>query len=135
MMNKNDILKKLPLNSLPHDWIWNDNEINQTLESTYCCIILASAAVFDAILSKCIVINMQRELSGMGNFSDQLQDKFPLLKEVPDYKLSDRIKDAYENGLYYQKEFKKVQKYLKSSYNQVNDNSMEVFLKDFPTKK
>ena len=78
---------------------------------------------------------MQRELSGMGNFSDQLQEKFTLLKEVPDSDLSLRIKDVFDNSIYYEKEFIKIQKYLKSSYNQVNEKSLEVFLKGFPTIK
>ena len=45
------------------------------------------------------------------------------------------MKDVFDNSIYYEKEFIKIQKYLKSSYNQVNEKSLEVFLKGFPTIK
>jgi hypothetical protein len=133
MMKKNDILHKLPNESLPKNWAWNDSEINTALENMYCCIVLASASVFDAILSNCIVINLQRELSAMGNFSDYLQDKYPSLKEVPEYLLPERINDIFfaKKELYHN-EFIKIKEELINHLNPINDKTMSVFLTQKP---
>ena len=133
MMKKSDILKKLPLKNLPQNWKWNDSEIHKALENIYCCIVLASASVFDAILSNCIVINLQRELTAMGNFSDYLQEKYSYLKEVPEYLLTDRINDVFfTRKTFIQEEFKKIKEELVTHLNPINDETMSVFLTQLP---
>lgn len=133
MMKKRNILSKLYNKSLPTNWIWNDSEVNIALENIYCCIVLASASVFDAILCNCIVINLQRELTAMGNFSDYLQEKYPSLKEVPEYLLSDRINDIFfANKTKYQDEFIKIKEELITHLNPINDETMSVFLTQLP---
>jgi len=132
-MRKSNILKKLPNNSLPNKWTWNDSEINEALSSVFCCVVLASASVFDAILNNCVVINLQRELSGMGNFSDLFQKEFTVLKEVEDSNLSKKIKDIYENKNFYTNEFRKVKSRLIKAHNPINDLTMKCFLKEFPS--
>ena len=130
MIPKLEILKKLTDNKLPFDWEWNDMDIADAIDDKYCCVVLASASVFDAILSDCIVINMQRELSAMGNFGDILQEKYPLLKEVPDIDLSNRIVDIFSaNSNYYKTEFIKIKSELLEGLNPVNDSTLNVFLK------
>jgi hypothetical protein len=129
MMRKSEILNKLHNKSLPQNWIWNDLEVNKALENIYCCIVLASASVFDAILCNCIVINLQRELSAMGNFTDIMQEKYPSLKEVPDCMLPERINDIFfANKTSYQDEFTKIKKDLITYLNPINDETLRVFL-------
>jgi hypothetical protein len=131
MIVKSEILNKLPKNKLPNGWEWNDLDISEAIESRYCCIILASASIYDAILSDCIVISMQRELSSMGNFGDILQDKFSVLKEVPDEDLSTRIYDVFlGNKKFYRFEFEKIKLELLKGLNPVNESSLKVFLNE-----
>jgi len=132
MMVKTEILKKLPNNNLPYNWQWNDMEISEAIQDKFCCVVLASASIYDAILNNCIVINMQRELSAMGNFADILQDKYPLLKEVPDIDLSKRIDDIFsKNTNFYKLEFLKIKLELLQGLNPVNDTNLKVFINSY----
>lgn len=131
MIPKLEIQKKLPDNKLPFGWEWNDLDIADAIEDKYCCVILSSASVFDAIIGDCIVVIMQREFSAMGNFADILQDKFPILKEVPDEELVARIFDVFsKNSTYYVNEFEKIKSELLESINPVNDSTLKVFLNE-----
>ena len=135
MMIKTEILKKLPNNNLPYNWQWNDMEISEAIQDKFCCVVLASASIYDAILNNCIVINMQRELSAMGNFADILQEKYPLLKEVPDIDLSKRIDDIFsENTNFYKLEFLKIKSELLQGLNPVNDTNLKVFINSYEEK-
>ncbi len=135
MVVKSKILKKLPNFKLPNGWEWNYLDIYKAIENRYCCVVLASASIYDAILSDSIVINMQRELSSMGNAADILEDKFPVLKEVPDEELASRIFDVFSgNKTFYKNEFEKIKIELLEGLNPVNETTLKTFLNEQKTK-
>ncbi len=130
MMNKNDILKLLPENNLPNNWIWNDQEINDALTNVYCCITLSSASIYDAIINDCIVISIQRELSSMGNFADNFCNEFEVIKEINSNEILQRLNDIFFlNIKYYKEQFFQLKQMIINGLNPTNEINLNKFLK------
>jgi hypothetical protein len=131
MMNRDKIVEKIKDSKLPEGWQWNDMEISGALSNAECCVVLASAGAYDAILHNCIVITLQRELAAMGNFLDCLESEFPILKEVPDAELPLRLEEVFgQKRDWYIDEFRKVRDYLDVGLNPVSDERLSVFEKN-----
>jgi hypothetical protein len=131
MMNRDKIVERMKDSKLPEGWQWNDMEISGALSNAVCCVVLASAGAYDAVLHNCIVITLQRELATMGNYLDCLEDKFPILKEVPDAELPSRLEEVFgQKRDWYIDEFSKIRDYLEVGLNPVSDECLRVFEKN-----
>ena len=131
MMDKKKIIKGLKSKKLPSNWSWSDNEIHDDLNTHLFCVVLGSASVIDAVLNDCIVFPVQREFQRMGNFLDSLEEKFPIIKEISEEKLNEKIEDAFFfKNPYYLDEFQKIKSYLLSNLNEISTETLKVFEKN-----
>ena len=131
MMDKKKIIKGLKSKKLPSNWSWSDNEIHDDLNTHLFCVVLGSASVIDAVLNDCIVFPVQREFQRMGNFLDSLEEKFPIIKEISEEKLNEKIEDAFFfKNPYYLDEFQKIKSYLLNNLNEISTETLKVFEKN-----
>lgn len=131
MMDRKHIINHLNDKKLPNNWSWSDNEIHDDLNTHLYCVVLGSASIIDAVLNDCIVFPVQREFQRMGNFLDSLEDKFPIIKEISEEKLNEKIEDAiFFKKPYYIDEFKKIKSYLLSNLNEISTETLKVFEKN-----
>ena len=67
----------------------------------------------------------------MGNFLDSLEEKFPIIKEISEEKLNEKIEDAiFFKNPYYLDEFQKIKSYLLSNLNEISTETLKVFEKN-----
>lgn len=90
-----DILDYLQWENLPTGWQWSHGEIQDALKLSYCCITLATASAFDALLAGCIVIPLMSDTNFAHNVLDLLEDDFPELTAISSGQLKGRINDIF----------------------------------------
>lgn len=131
MVSESDILRIMGIEKLPDNWIWEKGEIYEALQNAYCVSAITTASVYDAVLSGCIVIPIQKELDFMGNYLDILEDKYEYLKSVKVEFLKDRLLEIYvTNQELLLEEFTKVREQLSYGLGDVSEENMNMFIID-----
>ncbi|MEB3828459.1 hypothetical protein [Phormidium sp. CCY1219] len=129
MMRKEVILTQMAWTDLPQRWEWCDGEMTDLLTKARCCITMATASIFDVLLSGCIALPLDRELSTPWNYADLLETEFPILKSVSSEHLCQRLEKIFVTSSQgYQEEFMKIREKLLAGLNPVSGETLSVFL-------
>jgi hypothetical protein len=128
MLTKNKILKNIN-NDIPSYWKWFDGEIKDAFALSRCCISIATASIYDVLLSEKISIALTRELTTNWNYSDILEKQFNSLNAISLANLKNRLYDIYlGNPEKYDAEAKIIRNTLISGLNPITDELLNAFI-------
>ena len=114
-------MNKIGLNELDNGWIFDEQNIYESLNDALCCIAMNTTSIFDAILAGCYVIPISSELNIFDNNFDIIQSEFPHFKSVNSSEVKTRIHEYYFNN---SQEIKDAYKSVQSQiYNGINAKS------------
>jgi hypothetical protein len=129
MSRKKDILTQMKWIDLPQGWQWCDGEVVDVLKKARCCITMATASIFDVLLSGCIALPLDRELTTAWNSADLLETEFPVLKTVSHKHLHQRLEEIFVTSRQrYDEEFASIRETLLAGLNPVSDSTLSLFL-------
>ncbi|MBD2424566.1 hypothetical protein [Phormidium sp. FACHB-1136] len=129
MMRKEVILTQMNWTNLPQGWQWCDDEMIDVLSKARCCVTMATASIFDVLLSGCIALPLDRELTTAWNSADFLETEFPVLKTVPKEYLRQRLEEIFVSSRqWYDEEFMSIREKLQVGLNPVSDSTLALFL-------
>ncbi len=129
MSRKENILTQMKWTDLPQGWQWCDGEMVDVLKKARCCITMATASIFDVLLSGCIALSLDRDLTTAWNYADLLETEFPILKSVSDKHLHQRLEEIFVTSRQrYDQEFANIRETLLAGLNPVSDSTLALFL-------
>tara|TARA_Y100000590_G_scaffold142382_1_gene163381 strand:- start:237 stop:2048 length:1812 start_codon:yes stop_codon:yes gene_type:complete len=130
-MNKTaEVLKSVKWDKLPKGWEWANENLNDELQNSYCCIAMGTSSVYDCVIQDNIVIPLMSDLNIMDNYLDLFVEKYPLLKSVTKDNLVKTLREIYELKIYeYQTEFSNVRNELVQGTNFIGSNNLQSFIK------
>ncbi len=130
MTTRDEILLNLGWKKLPKKWIWENEEIDKSLQKSKAAIILSSGAIVDVVLAGVIPITLTSELDLPWNYLDLFEEDFNFLKPVGQNQLQEKIMNIFENKTgFYMKELKKLKIKLNDGLGDINQKNMNSFLK------
>ena len=90
---------------------------------------MATASIFDVLLSGCIALPLDRELTSPWNNADLLETEFPILKSVSYKHLRQRLEEIFVTSCqWYDEEFANIRKTILAGLNPISDSTLAVFL-------
>lgn len=129
MMRKEVILTQMKWTDLPQGWQWCDGEMIDVLKKARCCITMATASIFDALLFGCVALSLNRELTMAWNYADLLETEFPILTSVSYEHLRQCLEHIFVTSRqWYDEEFINIREKLLDGLNPVSDETLSVFL-------
>ena len=135
MNKKTEVLKNVKWDKLPVGWEWANDNLNNELQNSYCCIAMGTSSVYDSVIQDNIVMPLMSDLNVMDNYLDLFVEKYPLLKSVTQKNFKKTLRDIYEiKTQEYETEFSNVKKELVQGTNFVGSDNLLSFI-TFDQKK
>lgn len=129
MMSKEVILTQMEWCDLPQGWEWCDGEMIDVLTKARCCLTMATASIFDALLFGCVTLSLDREITTPWNHADLLETEFPILKSVSSEYFCQRLEEIFITcPHFYEYKFMEIRYKLIDGLNPVLDKTLSVFL-------
>lgn len=129
MLPIENVLKVLKWKRLPSSWQLHHGEMTDVLKKSRCCVNVASASIFDVLLSGCIALPFQYPLGLSWNYADIIEENFELLRAVDEGGLQTKLEEIFltKRNLY-DEQFKKISEKICKSLSVINDDNLKVFL-------
>ena len=128
-MKIKEVLQSLKWTELPIGWKWAENNLDEELNKSYCCIAMDTAAVFDAINKDNIVISIKSDLRIMENYLDVFSNKYPLTRSISQNEIVSKIRDIFQiKSEQYKNEFSKIKYELIKGTNITNVKNLKTFI-------
>ena len=122
-------MKLITWKHLPAYWEWEKRKIPELFESVSCAFVMNTSSVIDAVLARCKVITVGRELDLAWNNLDMYENNFNLAQTIKKEDIKARLTDMLcERPQHYSREVSALGKIVEEGLNGVTDDWLEIFI-------